>query len=160
MYFWVLQRHTIHGEPELRKIAGEYNDRRCQLFASFLALWFWRRGVSVHSYLYSLAACCGMSCLAMRIALHVHVCRSIEALHGISASCLKTWSVPSLHVVQERTGEFEVSEREQWPTHRRIIGTRWAADWSLQKVCHGVSADGDKRVLNTQCRLGLKLDAV
>ena len=24
MFFWVLQRHTLNGEPELRKVAGEY----------------------------------------------------------------------------------------------------------------------------------------
>ena len=22
LFFWVLQRHSIHGEPELRKVAG------------------------------------------------------------------------------------------------------------------------------------------
>jgi len=27
LYFWVLQRHTLNSQPELRKIAGEYTAR-------------------------------------------------------------------------------------------------------------------------------------
>ncbi len=27
LFFWVLQRHALHGEPELRKVAGEYQAR-------------------------------------------------------------------------------------------------------------------------------------
>jgi len=27
LYFWVLQRHTLNSQPELRKIAGEYEAR-------------------------------------------------------------------------------------------------------------------------------------
>ena len=27
LFFWVLQRHTLHGQAELRKVAGYWKDR-------------------------------------------------------------------------------------------------------------------------------------
>ena len=54
--------------------------------------------------------------------------------------------------VQARTNTFVVSEREFWPTHRRIVGNVWGAGWNLEKAMFAVTSDGeDKRVPNKVC---------
>ena len=44
LYFWVLQRHSIHGEPELRKVAGYWKAPHMGMTVArrtqHIAVWF------------------------------------------------------------------------------------------------------------------------
>ena len=48
LYFWVLQRHSVHREPELWKVAGEYQAPRMSYGLGRYGVWrdgVWRDGV-------------------------------------------------------------------------------------------------------------------
>ena len=159
LFFWVLQRHSIHGEPELRKVAGRWEAPRSVSV-------YWRYGVlacrcSDHvSQLY--AHSCPLAfehCrdpMSKTVQPHMELARLESfidyASHrgSIVISLRRSFAHHVATVAaftQGLTREFVVSPMEDWATHRRIIGTQWAGNWGLRKVVIASTPDGDDRVL-------------
>ena len=154
LFFWVLQRHSIHGEPELRKVAGRWEAPRSVSV-------YWRYGVlacrcSDHvSQLY--AQSCPLAfehCrdpVSKTLARLESCCIDYASHRGSTVISLRRSFVRHVATVaaftQGSTGEFVVSSTEDWATHRRIIGTQWQLNWHLRKVVVASTLDGDDRVL-------------